>query len=229
MFAPQRSDRANFDTERIMSDLLEKAMESYLNALLPARDAVVREMEAYARKHDVPIVGPACSRVLYQLARCIKAKKIFELGSAIGYSTLWLARAAGPGSTVCYTDSNPANAARAKAYLRRAGVLNRVKILVGDALEMLQATSGTFDLIYIDINKTGYPDALHLALPRLRVGGLLIADNVLWHGKAPHPAPKGDAETRAIRQFNRLIYNSPRLFATIIPLRDGLAVCEKLK
>ena len=212
-----------------MGNLLEKATESYLNALLPPRDAVVREMEAYAKQHDVPIVGPACSRVLYQLARCIKAKHIFELGSAIGYSTLWLARAAGPGATVYYTDSDPANAERAKAYLRRAGVLNRVKILVGDALEMLRATPGKFDLIYNDIHKTGYPDAFHQALPRLRVGGLLITDNVLWSGRAAHPAPKGDAETRAIREFNRLIYSSPRLFTTIIPLRDGLAVCEKVK
>lgn len=212
-----------------MSNVLEKSVESYVNALLPPRDAVVREMEAYAKKHDVPIVGPACSRMLYQLARCIKAKKIFELGSAIGYSTLWLARAAGPGSTVYYTDSDPANAERARAYLRRAGVLTRVKILVGDALEMLQATPGTFDLIYNDIHKTGYPDAFHQAVPRLRVGGLLITDNVLWSGKAAHPAPKGDADTRAIREFNRLVYTSPRLFTTIIPLRDGLAVCEKLR
>ncbi len=210
-----------------MNGITEKNTEKYLYSLLPGRDAVLREMERYAAKHDVPIVGPACGRLLHQLARMINARRIFEMGSAIGYSTLWLARAVGPGGTVFYTDGDPANARRAEGYLRRAGVLDRVRILQGDALELLQSTEGEFDLIFNDVSKTQYPEVVHLAVPRLRSGGLFITDNVLWSGRAAKPAGKRDAETLAIQKFNRLVYRSPELFTTIIPLRDGFAVCLK--
>ncbi len=210
-----------------MAAILEKKIQMYLDSLLPARDVVLREMERYAAKHGVPIVGPACARVLFQLARSIKAQRIFELGSAIGYSTLWLARAVGLKGTVFYTDSDPENAERAKDYLRRAGVLSRVKVLVGDALEMLQSTEGEFDLIFNDVNKTQYPAVFRLAAPRLRSGGLLVTDNVLWSGRVAQAARTRDAETRAIQQFNRQLYRSTDFFTTIIPLRDGLAVALK--
>ena len=210
-----------------MSGILEVQTENYINSLLPARDPVVRKMERYAAKHKVPIVGPACARVLQQLALMVRARRVFEMGSAIGYSTLWLARAVGPRGKVFYTDGDPANAERARAYLSEAGMLDRVKILVGDALESLKATPGQFDLIFNDVSKTQYPEAFKLAVPRLKVGGLFITDNVLWYGKVARPVAADDAETRAILKFNRLIYESPELMSTIVPLRDGLAVCLK--
>lgn len=210
-----------------MSGILEVQTENYINSLLPARDPVVRKMERYAAKHKVPIVGPACARVLQQLALMVRARRVFEMGSAIGYSTLWLARAVGPRGKVFYTDGDPANAERARAYLSEAGMLDRVKILVGDALESLKATPGQFDLIFNDVSKTQYPEAFKLAVPRLKVGGLFITDNVLWYGKVARPVAADDAETRAILKFNRLIYKSPELMSTIVPLRDGLAVCLK--
>lgn len=210
-----------------MIRITEKKTEQYIYSLLPRRDAVLRAMERYAARHDVPIVGPACGRLLYQLARLIEARRVFELGSAIGYSTLWLARAVGPEGTVFYTDSDPANARRAEASFRRAGVADRVRILVGDALRMFEATESEFDLIFNDVSKTQYPEVFRLALPRLRSGGLFIADNVLRDGRAARPARQGDAATRAIQKFNRLLYRSKDLFTTIIPLRDGFAVCLK--
>ena len=100
-----------------MAGVLEPKIEKYLNALPPARDGVLREMERYAAKHKVPIIEAACGRLLYQLARTIKARRVFELGSAIGYSAVWLARAVGPKGTVYYTDSDSDNALRAEAYL----------------------------------------------------------------------------------------------------------------
>jgi len=212
-----------------MSGITEAKTDRYLLSLLPARDPVMQEMERYARQRVVPIVGPACGRVLYQMARLVKARRVFELGSAIGYSTLWLARAVGPGGTVFYTDNDPANARRAEAYLRRAGVLDRVRILVGDALPLFDSSRGKFDLIFNDVSKTQYPEVLRLAVPRLRLGGLLITDNVLWSGRVAHPTKRHDADTRAIQKFNRLIYSSPKLFTTVIPLRDGLAVCQRIK
>jgi predicted O-methyltransferase YrrM len=210
-----------------VNGITDPKTEKYIYSLLPARDAVLREMERYAAEHDVPIVGPACGRLLYQLARLIRARRVFEMGSAIGYSTLWLARALGPGGTVYYTDGDPQNARRAEASLRRAGVFSRVRILVGDALELLQSTKGTFDLIFNDVNKTQYPRVFRLALPRIRRGGLFITDNVLWSGRVARSSARVDAETRAIQKFNRLLYRSAQLYTTVLPLRDGFAVCLK--
>jgi len=211
-----------------MNGIIEADTEKYLYSLLPRRDATTREMESYAAKHRVPIIGPACGRLLYQLARLVRARRVFEMGSAIGYSTLWLARAVGARGTVYYTDSDTENARRARSYLRRAGLLGRVRFLVGDALGQLRATRGKFDLIFNDVSKTQYPEVFRLAVPRLRVGGLFITDNVLWSGRVARPAAAGDAETRAIQKFNRLIYSSPKLLTTILPLRDGFAVCERI-
>ena len=200
-------------------------VEKYFYGLLPARDAVLREMEASARKNEIPIVGPAVGRLLALLVKISGARRIFEMGSAIGYSTIWLARAAGPSSEVFYTDGDPENARRARSYFQRAGVARRIHVFVGDAARTLRRTLGTFDLIYIDIHKHQYPAAFRAALPRLRRAGLLVADNTLWSGRVARPAR--DTQTRGIQQFNRLIYSSRQLFPVIVPLRDGVAICRK--
>jgi caffeoyl-CoA O-methyltransferase len=200
-------------------------VEKYLYGILPKRDALLAEMEAYARRHDIPIIGPAVGRMISLLAQISRARRIFEMGSAIGYSTIWLARAAGPRAEVYYTDGNPANARRARIYFRRAGVEDRVQILVGNALRLIEGVPGRYDLIFIDVNKDQYPAALQKALPRLRRGGLLLTDNVLWSGRVAARAK--DTNTRAIQKFNRNIYASRELFPVIIPLRDGVAVCRK--
>lgn len=201
-------------------------IDAYMESLLPARDPVLEEMEAYAAERDIPIIGPVVGRFLYQLVRLVKAKTIFELGSAIGYSAIWIARAAGEGATVYYTDGDPDKTKRATDYITRAGVRERVQIRTGDALTLFDQTPGTFDIVFCDIDKHGYPDAFRKAVPRIRKGGLLLADNVLWHGRVVAP-PDTDA-TRGILEFNRLIYSTPELYPTILPVRDGFAVCEKL-
>jgi caffeoyl-CoA O-methyltransferase len=205
--------------------ILNSSVEKYLDHLLPKRDAVLADMERYAKKHDVPIIGPACGRLLYLLAQTSGSRRIFEMGSAIGYSTIWFARAAGSGAEIYYTDGDPKNAERAKENFRRAGVEDRIHILVGDALAHFDETEGEFDLILIDINKHEYPAALQKAVPRLKSGGLLITDNVLWSGRVT--AKSKDVRTRAIQQFNQMIYSSKDLFPVIVPLRDGVAVCRK--
>jgi caffeoyl-CoA O-methyltransferase len=208
-----------------MPGILNTKVEEYLADLLPKRDEVISEMERYAKKHDVPIIGPVVARMIYLVAQISGAKRIFEMGSAIGYSTIWLARAAGPEAEVYYTDGDPANAARARGYFKRAGVENSIQIMTGDAVNLIDQVPGEFDLIFIDVDKHQYPDALRKAVPRLRSGGLLLTDNVLWSGKVSRKST--DARTRAIQQFNKLIYSSSELFPIIIPLRDGVAVCRK--
>jgi len=207
-------------------DITEPAVSQYLYSLLPARDAVLQEMEELADKNQIPIVGPVVARILCQLVKLVNAKTVFEFGSAIGYSTIWIARAAGEGSVVFYTDNDPDRARLAEQFFERAGVRSRIRILRGDALDLFEQTPGLFDIIFVDLDKHHYPRAFQRAVPRIRKGGLLLADNVLWHGLVAQP-PKDDA-TRAIVEFNRLIYSCPDLLPTILPVRDGFAVCQKL-
>lgn len=208
------------------NDVTNPAVESYLYGLLPPSPAVLREMEEQARRRDIPIVGPAVARVFALLAELVGARRVFELGSAIGYSTAWWARAVGPKGEVFFTDSSADNAREAAGYLRRLKLADRVRLLAGDALASLRQTRGEFDIIFVDLNKEQYPAALRLALPRIRRGGLLVADNVLHHGAVVRPDPS--PATRGILEFNRRMYASRQLEPVILPLRDGLAVCRKL-
>jgi predicted O-methyltransferase YrrM len=196
--------------------------------MLPRRDAILTEMERLAKRENIPIIGPACGRLLALVVQLTGANRIFEMGSAIGYSALWMARAAGRGAKIHYTDSDPRNIARARAFLRRAGVSGRVEMHQGDALDLLRESKETFDLIFIDVDKDQYPAALKLALGKLRRGGLLVADNVLWYGRVACPAKRGDRFTRGIQEFNRKIYADKNLFPVIVPLRDGVAISLKI-
>jgi caffeoyl-CoA O-methyltransferase len=214
--------------KNLRSGFMNEEVEDYLYELLPRRDEVLSDMEEYAAQHKVPIIGPAVARMLSLLVQISGAKRIFELGSAIGYSTIWLARAAGPQSEITYTDGDPENAKRAKAYFERAGVAQQIRVETGDALTLLNKTSGEFDLIFNDIYKREYPDAAKQALPRVRRGGLFITDNTLWSGKAARTVEAGDADTLGVQELNRMVYESKELFSVLIPLRDGVTVCRKL-
>lgn len=206
--------------------IVNPALEQYISDLLPARDPVLAEMEAYAFAHKVPIIGPGCASILAQLVLMTGARRIFELGSAIGYSTIWLARAAGPGAEIHYSDGDPANADRARAYFERAGVASRITIHVGDALTALAGTTGEFDMIFNDVDKEGYP-AVHAAAPdRIRPGGVFVTDNTLWKAKVLDPQ---DEVTAGVDTFNRRIFADPRFLTSLIPLRDGMTVGIKLR
>jgi predicted O-methyltransferase YrrM len=210
----------------MMHGITAQPVEDYLYSLLPPRDEVLAEMEAAAAKRDIPIVGPAVARVLHQLALILGAKNIFEMGSAIGYSTIWWARAVGETGRVIYTDGSRKNANEARGYFERGGVAGRINIKVGDALELLSEQKQEFDIIFCDVDKEDYPRAFRVALPRVRKGGLFIADNALWSGKVTQKIPS-EASTKGIIEFNHLIYSSPEFFTTILPIRDGLAVAVK--
>ena len=210
-----------------MGKITVPEVDDYLYAMLPPRDEVLAEMEVEASKNDVAIVGPAVARFLYQLAVISGAKKIFEMGSAIGYSTIWWARAVGEGGRVVYTDGDPKRAEKARRYFERAGVSQLITVRVGDALEFLSEEKQPYDIIFNDVDKTDYPRVFRLALPRLKNGGLFITDNVLWSGRVAKSSSNPDAQTIAILEFNKLIYESKDLFTTILPIRDGFAVCVK--
>jgi len=200
-------------------------VDNYLYSLLPARDEVLAEMEAEATAHKIPIVGPVVARFFQQLVSMTGAKTVFEMGSDIGYSTIWWARAVGDGGRVHYTDSDPKNAEKARRYFQRAGVAERITIHRGDAIELLSEQKEIFDVVFNDIDKDDYPRVLRMVPPRLKKGGLFVTDNTLWSARVVEKNP--DATTRAIMEFNRQLYASPDFFTTILPVRDGVAVAVK--
>jgi len=209
-----------------MTPLYSSDLDRYIRDLLPPRDPVVMEMEALAQERNIPIVGPAVATLLSTLAASIAARRVFELGSAIGYSTAFFASAVGPGGKVFYTDGDPQNARAARGYLSRLGLSERVDFGIGEAIGLIQKTAGDFDVVFIDIDKEGYPAALEAAAPRVRPGGYLLADNVLWSGKVVDAGIR-DAATEGIREFNRRLFARTDFVSVIVPLRDGVAIARK--
>jgi len=210
-----------------VTPLVAPELDRYLLDLLPERDPIIAEMEAIAREKDVPIVGPAVATLLATLAESIGARRVCELGSAIGYSTAFFARAVGPDGRVIYTDGSEKNAREASGYLQRLGLRERVDVMVGEAVALLESTSGEFDVIFLDVDKDGYPQALEAAAPRVRRGGFLLADNVLWSGKVVDSSQR-DKSTEGIREFNRRLFARRDFRSVIVPLRDGVAIARKI-
>jgi caffeoyl-CoA O-methyltransferase len=207
-------------------DIINSDIDNYLQSLIPSRDAVLQEMERIGKEKGFPIIGPLVGRLLCQLAQLTQAQKIFELGSGYGYSAVWFSKGVRPGGKIICTDGSNENARMAARFFEQANITSLVDYRIGDALTLLNQEPGPFDIILNDIDKHEYPAAFTKAIPKLRRGGLLITDNVLWHGRVV----SGDKEpsTQGILKFNQMAYHSPEVFTTIIPLRDGVAVSMKL-
>jgi predicted O-methyltransferase YrrM len=207
--------------------IMDAAVEKYLYDLLPEGDAKIREMEAYGREHNFPIVGPLVGQFLYQMARTINAKRVLELGSGYGYSAYWFAKAVGKDGKVICTDLAEKNLFLCEKYFANddvaAGV---VRYEVGDALQILDRLEGPFDIVFMDIRKNEYTAAFEKAFPLLRVGGLFMADNVLRKGQVADKNP--DELTAAIMEFNKMIFSHPKLISSINPIRDGVLVSLKI-
>jgi caffeoyl-CoA O-methyltransferase len=218
----------------VSEPLLPREISGYLTDLAAAqvRDAVLDDMERRAAEHRFPIVGRAVGRFLEVQARAIGARRVVELGSGYGYSAYWFARAVGADGEVICTDADPDNAALAERYLRRAGLWDRVRYRVGDALEGLDAVDGEVDVVYCDVDKDGYPAAWAAAAERLRVGGLFLCDNVLWDGRVTglprEPAPARDAVTSAIVAMTRAVVDDERFVTSLAPIRDGILVALRV-
>jgi caffeoyl-CoA O-methyltransferase len=208
-------------------DVVHPELEAYMRTLLDRYDeAVLVEMEREGAERGFPIIERLVGVTVELLARSIGARRVFELGSGFGYSAYWFARAVGPDGEVHCTDGDPANQATAEAYLSRAGVWERISWHVGDAVTNLGGVEGTFDVVYDDIDKHGYPDAWRAARERVRVGGLYLCDNVLWSGRVLDARP--DRDTAAILEHNRLIADDPAFVSSIVPTRDGLMVALRI-
>jgi caffeoyl-CoA O-methyltransferase len=210
-----------------MVDIVEPHVEQYMRTLLERYDdPVLLEMERVAAERNFPIVNRIVGVTLEALARSISARRVFELGSGYGYSAYWFARAVGPNGEVYLTDGDPENEKKALHYLGRAGLVERVRFRVGDAITSFEDIEGEFDVVYCDIDKEGYPDAWRAARDRIRVGGLYLCDNVLWSGRVVEADP--DETTRAILEHNAMIAADARYLSVIVPTRDGVMVALRV-
>jgi caffeoyl-CoA O-methyltransferase len=215
--------------------ILLEPQERYLERLLPPRDAILAEMEAQGKREDIPISDPEVGRLLSILARTTGARRILEVGTAIGYGTLCMARGA-PEARVVTIDVDPQRLAVARTYLAKAGVEDRVELLQGAALDLLPNLEGPFDLAYIDAVKREYRRYLDVLLPKLRVGGVVVMDNLLWHGAVADPADSDDGgdgedanQADALRAFNGYLMMHPQLEALVMAIGDGVGVATKVR
>lgn len=206
--------------------IIQPDQAEYLDQLLTQNDPLLAEMEAYAAEHRVPIADREVARFIEITARITGAKKALEIGMAIGYSVVHLARGMGEGGVVVTIEPSDEMINASTGYLKRAGLLDRVEIERGKALDVMPNLTETFDLLFIDAVKEEYSRYLDLGLPRLRTGGVVIVDNLLWGGRVA----TGDSEssTAALREFNNYFVNHPQLIAEVLPVGDGLGYAVKV-
>lgn len=211
-----------------MPDLIAPSVAGYLESLVPERPAELLAMEAYARAHRFPIIGPVCGHLCYQIARMTRARSVFELGSGFGYSTAFFARAVSEngGGIVHHVVWDEDLSARARGHLKALGLDPMVEFHVGEAVGALEAADGPFDLIFNDIDKSGYPASLRVIEQKLRPGGVLIIDNMLWSGRIFDRADTSP-DTEGVREFTRRITTDPTWICSLVPIRDGMIVAVR--
>lgn len=206
-------------------------MEQYLETLLGERDPLLREMEDQALQETIPVVTPTVGNFLNLLVSMGNSQAILEIGTAIGYSTIWLARAAEKtGGHVTTIDMNKDRRARALIYFERAGIQNIVTALEGDARKILPTIDSTFDFIFIDAAKGEYLEYLNLIYPLIAPGGVLVVDNVLFRGwvvPGSDFAPKYDRMVNGLRRFLEDLCQNPDFTTTVLPFGDGVSVSRR--
>jgi len=192
----------------------------YLEKVHPALDAVATEMLAAGRAENIPIVQVPVARFLHVVVAAVRPARVVEIGTAIGFSTLWMATALPPDGRIDTIDPDRSRTDRARRYWIRAQVGDRIRVVNEPALRVLPRLAAGIDLAFIDAVKTEYSAYLEALLPKVRPGGVILADNLLWSGRIA--ARDHDADTDALRAFNETFLHHARLAGTILPVGDGL-------
>jgi caffeoyl-CoA O-methyltransferase len=205
-----------------------EALSGYIADLFAAEDPLLEEVRAEAGRQGLPdiAISAEVGRLLQVLLTAIGARRALEIGTLAGYSAIWIARALGPEGRLVTLEIDPARADLARSLFQRAGLDDRIEVMVGDAAETAARLAGhgeRFDAVFIDADKERYETYLELALQMVRPGGLVLADNALWSGRILEDPPE-DGATAALQAFNRALARHPRLVSTIVPVRDGVAV-----
>ena len=211
-----------------MQSLIAEDVRDYLETLVPTRHPELQAMEADARQHHFPIIGPVVGHLCYQLALTVGARRVFEMGSGFGYSTAFFARAVAEngGGVVHHVVWDEALSQRAQTHLGAMGYGEVVRYHVGEAIDALTSQDGPFDIVFNDIDKHAYPKSLPAIEAKLRRGGLLIVDNMLWSGRI-FDANDVSADTNGVRELTKLLTTSPHWTTSVIPIRDGIVVALK--
>ena len=213
-----------------MGAIVPDAIEHYLARLNRGSDTVLDDIARKGAARDLPLVDAEVGALLRVLATAIGARKILEIGTAVGYSGIWLAGALPPDGTLMTMEMDTARAAEARDNFERAGLASRVSVIVGDAERMIAKVSGPFDLVFQDGSKKLYVPLLDRLVSLLRPGGLLVTDNVLWDGKVVPGFAADDSDednTRAIAEYNERLAAHPQLLTAVMPLRDGVSISVK--
>ena len=207
------------------TDLISPQVSQYLDSLVPPREPEMQVMEDIAAKTNFPIIGPASGYLCYLVTRMIGAKRVFEMGSGYGYSTAWFAKAVieNGGGEVHHVVWDEDLSKRARGHLSALGCEGVVHYHVAEAVQTLRETYGSFDVIFNDIDKEAYPESLPVIEEKLRMGGALIIDNMLWYGRIFDASDKTPA-TEGVREFTRRITRDPKWAAVLMPIRDGIIV-----
>jgi predicted O-methyltransferase YrrM len=208
--------------------IIQREQADYLEGLITQTDPLLQEMEAYGSEHRVPSADREVARFVEITAQAIKARRALEVGMAIGYTTIHLARAVGEDGLIITIDPSEEMIKAADGYLERAGLRNRVRIERGKALEVIPRLRETFDLVFIDALKYEYEGYLESILPRLRTGGVVIVDNLLWGGKVATDPASEDRDTAALQKFNHHFIENPRLKSVVLSVGDGLGYAVKI-
>jgi caffeoyl-CoA O-methyltransferase len=210
--------------------IVTDAVRDYLDAIRPAPDPLLAELEAHGARDGIPILDPHSGMLLHVLARFAGARRIVEVGTAIGVSTLHLARALPADGTIVSFEIDPGRHAAAVSYLQQAGLADRADLRLQDAREGLAALDGPFDLAFLDGVKAEYESYLDLVVPSLRPGGLVAVDNVLMSGSVAEGRGDGhwtDEQVRLARAFNQRLLSHPQLTGTVTPVGDGIALAVR--
>ncbi|HUK34492.1 MAG TPA: O-methyltransferase [Vicinamibacterales bacterium] len=215
-----------------MGQIVSGAVERYLASLNHQSDAVLSDIARAGARDDLPLVDPEVGALLRVLVLATQATRVLEIGTAIGYSGIWMASALPANGMFITMEIDESRATMARENFSRAGLTDRVNVIVGDAQRTLHKIAGPFDLVFQDGDKRQYLPLLDPLVGLLRDGGLLVTDNVLWNGEivpdfAIQKRHRDPADGAAIAKYNEAINNHPSLVTSIVPLRDGVAISAR--
>lgn len=213
-----------------MSDILFPAQSNYLNNLIVETDPLLIEMAEFANLNKIPILELCSAQFLEQMVKIKKPKYFLEIGMAIGYSTIRVAKSTENGTNIETIEKSNDNIRLANEFVKRSGYLERIKILKGEAKEILSRLDCKYDFIFLDADKEDYLELFDLAVKLLVKDGIIIIDNLLWKGYAASSEvpDKYKKSTEFIRKFNAQFFNSKELNSSIIPIGDGIGLGIKL-
>ena len=204
---------------------LEEYLEQHATPMDEVLESLYRETHLHAMNPRMAS-GPVQGRFLQFICQMMRPKKVLEIGTFTGFSTICMARGMAPDGLLTTIEANEEYESIIHKYLEKAGVNDRVQLIIGDAKTVIPTLEGGFDLVFIDADKVSYPIYYDLVIEKLNPGGLMLADNVLWEGKVLNVATK-ERDTQAIRAFNDKVQNDPRVENVLLPLRDGLMMIRK--